>query len=97
MRRNEQIDPVPNLEDVEFRQRQRTREEDEGVNYDDDLDLKRVLDETVEGRDVGTMPIDRIVERDRPEAREMPIDEEAREEKRRRQYEGGAEIVSETD
>ena len=97
MRRNEHIGPAPNLEDVQYRQRQPTKEEDEGMTYDDDLDLKRVIDETGEDRDVGTMPIDRIVERDRPEAREQPVDEEAREEKRKRQYKGGAEIVSETD
>ena len=98
MPRNERIGPAPNLEDVEHRQRQRTEEEDEGVNYDDDLDLKRLLDDTVHDHDIDTMPVDRMHERDTPESRgSLPVDDEARGEKRKRQYDGGAEIVSETD
>jgi hypothetical protein len=44
--RNMRIGPAPNLEDIDNRQIQRAPEEDEGVNYDDELDAKRVLDET---------------------------------------------------
>jgi hypothetical protein len=98
MTRNERIGPAANLEEIEHRQRQRTEEEDEGVTYDDELDQKRLLDDTVHDHDVDTLPIERAVERDRPEDRgALPVDDEARGEKRRRQYEGGAEIVSETD
>ena len=98
MTRNEKIGPAANLEEIEHRQRQRTDEEDEGVTYDDELDQKRLLDDTLHDHDVGTMPVDRAIERDRPEQRgTLPVDDEARGEKRRRQYEGGAKLVSETD
>ncbi|HTV03424.1 MAG TPA: hypothetical protein VMF13_22930 [Luteitalea sp.] len=94
----EHIGPTANLEDIEHRQRQRAPEEDEGVTYDDDLDQKRVLDQTVEELDVDTMPVDRLIDRDTPESRgSLPVDDEARGEKRKKQYEGGAELVSETD
>ena len=98
MKRNEQTAPAANLEDIEQRQRQRTEEEDEGVTYDDELDQKRLLDETVIDHDIGDLPVDRLVERDTPESRgNPPVDDEVRGEKRKRQYEGGAEIVSEID
>ena len=98
MTRNERIGPAANLEDIEHRQRQRTEEEDEGVTYDDEIDQKRILDDTVHDHDIDTMPIERAVERDRPESRgNLPVDDEDRGQKRREQYEGGAEIVSEID
>jgi hypothetical protein len=98
MTRNEKIGPTANLEEIEHRQRQRTAEEDEGVTYDEELDQKRLLDDTLHDHDVDTMPVDRAIERDRPEQRgSLPVDDEARGEKRRTQYEGGAELVSETD
>ncbi len=98
MARNERIGPSANLEDIEQHQLKRTEEEDEGVHYDDELDQKRLLDDALLDNDVNTMPIDRAVERDGPEDRgSLPVDDEARGEKRRKQYEGGAEFVSETD
>jgi hypothetical protein len=98
MTRNERIGPAANLEDIEHRQRMRTEEEDEGVTYDDELDQKRLLDDTVHDHDRDTLPIERAAERDQPESRgSLPVDDEARGEKRRQQYEGGAELVSETD
>jgi hypothetical protein len=94
----ERIGPTANLEDIEQFQRQRTEEEDEGVTYDDELDQKRVLDDTMHDHDVADLPLERGVERDTPESRgNLPVDDEARGEKRRQQYEGGAELVSETD
>ncbi len=94
----ERIGPTANLEDIEARQRQRTKEEDEGVHYDDELDQKRLLDDTLLDHDVESMPVDRLVDRDTPEDRgSTPVDDETRGEKRRRQYEDGAEFVSETD
>ncbi|BCS34263.1 hypothetical protein TBR22_A34920 [Luteitalea sp. TBR-22] len=98
MTHKERIGPSANLEDIEHRQRQRTEEEDEGVSYDDELDQKRLLDDAVHDHDVETMPLDRLIERDTPEQRgSLPVDDEARGEKRRKQYEGGAALVSETD
>ena len=98
MTRNERIGPAANLEDIEHRQRMRTEEEDEGVTYDEELDQKRILDDAVHDHDLDTMPMERAVERDSPESRgNLPVDDEARGEKRRKQYEGGAELVSETD
>jgi hypothetical protein len=98
MTRNERIGPSANLEDIEQFQRQRTEEEDEGVTYDDELDQKRVLDDTMHDHDVNDLPIERAVDRDTPESRgSLPVDDEARGEKRRQQYKDGAEIVSETD
>ena len=55
MTRNTRIGPAPNLEDIERAQLARTEEEDEGVNYDDELDAKRVLDETSGDRE-GPLP-----------------------------------------
>lgn len=49
------VDPDLNLEDAERAQLERAEEEDEGVNYDDELDLKRVLDET-RGEREGPLP-----------------------------------------
>ena len=98
MNPKEHIGPSANLEDIEQFQRQRAPEEDEGVNYDEELDGKRVLDDLVLDNDVNTMPVDRLIDRDRPEDRgSLPIDDEARGEKRRKQYEDGAELVSEID
>lgn len=94
----ERIGPTANLEDIEQFQRQRTEEEDEGVNYDEELDQKRVLDDAVHDHDLADLPFDRAVDRDTPESRgSLPVDDEARGEKRRQQYKGGAELVSETD
>jgi len=94
----ERIGPTANLEDVEQFQRQRTEEEDEGVTYDDELDQKRLLDDTMHDHDLADLPLDRAVERDTPESRgSLPVDDEARGEKRRQQYKGGADLVSETD
>jgi hypothetical protein len=98
MNPKERIGPSANLEDIEQFQRQRTEDEDEGVNYDDELDQKRLIDDAVHDHDVADMPLDRAVERDRPESRgNLPVDDEARGEKRRQQYKGGAGLVSETD
>ena len=98
MKPKEHIGPSANLEDIEQFQRQRAPEEDEGVNFDDELDEKRILNDLVVEGDADALPIDRMIERDRPEDRgNLPIDDEARGEKRRKQYEGGAELVSETD
>jgi hypothetical protein len=98
MQPREHIGPSANLEDIEQYQRQRAPEEDEGVTYDDELDQKRILDELVVEAEGDALPIDRLIERDRPEDRgSLPVDDEARGEKRRQQYEGGAELVSETD
>ena len=94
----EHIGPSANLEDIESHQRQRAPEEDEGVSYDDELDNKRVLDETVIDHDIPDLPLERLVDRDTPESRgSLAVDDEARGEKRKQQYEGGAELVSETD
>jgi hypothetical protein len=94
----EHIGPSANLEDIEAHQRKRAPEEDEGVTYDDELDDKRVLDEAVHDHDIGDLPLNRLVDRDTPESRgNLGVDDEARGEKRKRQYEGGAELVSETD
>jgi hypothetical protein len=94
----ERIGPSANLEDIEQFQRQRTEEEDEGVNYDDELDQKRVLDDMVHDHDVGDLPLERAVDRDRPESRgNLPVNDGARGEKRRQQYKGGAGMVSEMD
>ena len=98
MNPKERIGPSANLEDVEQFQRQRTEDEDEGVSYDDELDQKRVLDDTLHDHDVADLPLPRAVDRDRPESRgNLPIDDEDRGEKRRQQYKGGADLVSETD
>ncbi len=98
MTRKDDIGPTANLEDIEHRERQRTEDEDEGVTYDDELDQKRLLDDALHDHDVDSMPIERAVDRDGPEARgSLPVDDEARGEKRRQQYEDGAEFVSEID
>ena len=98
MKPKEHIGPSANLEDIEQFQRQRAPEEDEGVTFDDELDQKRILDDLVVEGDADALPIERMVERDRPEDRgNLPVDDEARGEKRRKQYEGGAELVSEND
>lgn len=98
MNRNERIGPAANLEDVERRQLQRTEEEDEGVNYPDELDQKRLLDDAVQDHDIDTLPLERLADRDTPEQRgSSPVDDETRGEKRRKQYEGGADLVSEID
>ena len=98
MNPRERIGPSANLEDIEQFQRQRTEDEDEGVTYDDELDQKRVLDDTLHDHDVDDLPLQRAVDRDRPESRgNLPVDDEARGEKRRQQYKGGADLVSETD
>ena len=98
MNPKEHIGPSANLEDIEQFQRQHTPDEDEGVTFDDELDQKRILDDLVVEGDADALPIERMVERDRPEDRgNLAVDDEARGEKRRKQYEGGAELVSETD
>ena len=94
----EKIGPSANLEDIEHFQRQRTEDEDEGVTYDDELDQKRVLDDMVHDHDLADLPLQRAKDRDTPESRgNLPVDDEARGEKRRQQYKGGADLVSETD
>ncbi len=98
MSRNERFGPAPNLEDVEHQQLKRTEEEDEGVNYDDELDQKRVLDEAMLDRESDTLPSERPVHRDSPEGRgSTTVTDETRGEKRKQQYEGGADLVSEID
>jgi hypothetical protein len=52
----------------------------------------------VHDHDIDDLPLQRQVDRDRPESRgTLPVDDEARGEKRRQQYKGGAGLVSETD
>lgn len=50
MTRNTRIGPAPNLEDLQRNALKRAPEEDEGVTYDDELDAKRVLDESLGDR-----------------------------------------------
>ncbi len=69
MTRNTRIGPAPNLEDIERDQMRRAPEEDEGVNYDDELDAKRVLDDTLGDRDP-VLPSER---RRGPSAESAPI------------------------
>jgi len=48
-------EPDLSLEEIERAQLERADEEDEGVNYDDELDLKRVLDDSMGERE-GPLP-----------------------------------------
>jgi hypothetical protein len=98
MSRNKRTGPAPNLEALEQDQLKRTREEDEGVNYDDELDQKRILDEAMLDRRGDVLPSERDVDDDRPDQRgSTTVTDEARGETRRKQYEGGADLVSEID
>lgn len=99
MTRNERTGPAPNLEALEQDELRRTPEEDEGVNYDDELDQKRVLDDVMleDGND-DRMPSERLEHRDDPdEPGRAPGVDEQRQGKRRQQYDAGADLVSELD
>lgn len=99
MTRNERTGPAPNLEGMEQQNLRRTEEEDEGVNYDDELDQKRILDDVMlEGGNDERMPSERLEHRDDPdEVGRAPGVDEQRQEKRRQQYDDGADLVSELD
>lgn len=96
---NTNDDPTPGftLEELEQQQRQRAPEEDEGVTYDDELDEKRILDEVMQDQG-DTLPSERPREDDTPDERgSTHVDDEVRGQKRKEQYEGGADLVSELD
>lgn len=99
MTHNERTGPAPNLESIEQDARRRAPEEDEGVNYDEELDQKRVLDDVMleDGNDE-RLPSERLEHRDDPDddGRAPGVDEQ-RQDKRRQQYDDGADLVSELD
>lgn len=97
MSTNDDIEPGFTLEELEQQQRERAPEEDEGVNYDDEIDEKRILDDVM--LDQGTtLPSERAREDDTPEERgSTRVDDEVRGQKRKEQCEGGADLVSELD
>jgi hypothetical protein len=93
---NDDATPGFTLEELEQQQRERAPEEDEGVTYDEELDQKRILDDAL-ADESPILPSERRDE-DTPEERGSTyVDDEVRGQKRKEQYEGGADLVSELD
>jgi hypothetical protein len=85
------------LEELEQQDQRRAPDEDEGVTYDEELDEKRILDEAMQDQS-DTLPSERPRENDTPEQRgSSRVDDEVRGRKRKAQYKGGADVVSEID
>lgn len=97
MSTNDDIEPGFTLEDLERQQGQRAPEEDEGVNRDDEMDEKGIVDAAL--LDQGTtLPSERALEHDSPGHRgSTRVDDEVRGQKRKEQYDDGADLVSELD
>ena len=96
MTTNDDTTPGFTVEELEQQQRQRAPEEDEGVTYDDELDQKRIIDDALS--DESNIPPSERREEDTPDERgSTRVDDEVRGQKRKEQYEGGADLVSELD
>jgi hypothetical protein len=96
MTTNDDTTPGFTVEELEQQQRQRAPEEDEGVTYDDELDQKRIIDDALSDES-NVLPSERR-EEDTPDERgSTRVDDEVRGQKRKEQYEGGADLVSELD